>query len=107
VLGKLMISERRVCRVLGQHRSTQRRQPRGRADEERLVADMVDPTVSISTILSRQFDHVRHKAFFICAAPWLTSLCRAMLTKYTANSALGNHQLAKHLIDASTTTCGA
>tara|TARA_B100001179_G_scaffold195052_1_gene153130 strand:+ start:561 stop:845 length:285 start_codon:yes stop_codon:yes gene_type:complete len=66
-----------------------------------------DPTVSISTILSRQFDHVRHKAFFICAAPWLTSLCRSMLTKYTANSALGNHQLAKHLIDASTTTCGA
>jgi hypothetical protein len=66
-----------------------------------------DPTVSISTILSRQFDHVRHKAFSICAAPWLTSLCRSMLTKYTANSALGNHQLAKHLIDASTTTCGA
>ena len=39
-----MISERRVCRVLGQHRSTQRRQPRGRADEERLVADMVELT---------------------------------------------------------------
>ena len=38
----LKVSERRICRVLGQHRSTQRRQPRGRADEERLVADMVE-----------------------------------------------------------------
>ena len=36
------MSERRICRVLGQHRSTQRRKPRGRADEERLVADMVE-----------------------------------------------------------------
>ena len=36
------MSERRICRVLGQHRSTQRRQPRGREDEERLVADMIE-----------------------------------------------------------------
>jgi transposase InsO family protein len=40
--GELKLSERRLCRVLGQHRSTQRRKPRGRADEERLVADMVE-----------------------------------------------------------------
>ena len=38
------VSERRVCRVLGQHRSTQRRLPRGRADEERLVEDMIKLT---------------------------------------------------------------
>ena len=38
----MKISERRICRVLGQHRSTQRRLPRGRADEERLVADMIE-----------------------------------------------------------------
>jgi putative transposase len=35
------LSERRVCRVLGQHRSTQRRIPRGRDDEERLTADII------------------------------------------------------------------
>jgi len=29
---------------LGQHRSTQRRLPKGRADEERLVADMIELT---------------------------------------------------------------
>ena len=40
--GKLNLSERRICRILGQHRSTQRRRPRGRADEERLVADMIE-----------------------------------------------------------------
>ena len=39
----MTVSERRVCRVLGQYRSTQRRRPRGRADEQRLVADMIDP----------------------------------------------------------------
>jgi hypothetical protein len=66
-----------------------------------------DPTVSISTILSRQFDHVRHKAFFICTAPWSAALRRSMLAKYTTNPALGYRQLAKHLIDAGTTTCGA
>ena len=38
----LRLSERRVCRVLGQHRSTQRIVPRGRDDEERLTADIVE-----------------------------------------------------------------
>ena len=36
------MSERRVCRVLGQHRSTQRRIPHGRDDEEKLIADIVE-----------------------------------------------------------------
>ncbi len=40
--AKLRLSERRVCRVLGQHRSTQRREPRGRDDEEQLTADIVE-----------------------------------------------------------------
>ncbi|MFC5509197.1 IS3 family transposase [Bosea massiliensis] len=38
----LKVSERRVCRVLGQHRSTQRRIPHGRDDEEKLIADIVE-----------------------------------------------------------------
>jgi putative transposase len=37
----LRLSERRICRVLGQHRSTQRRVPIGPDDEERLTADLV------------------------------------------------------------------
>ena len=40
----MKVSERRVCRALGQHRSTQRRLPKGRADEKRLVADMIELT---------------------------------------------------------------
>ena len=40
----MKVSERHVCRVLGQHRSTQKRLPQGRADEERLVADMIELT---------------------------------------------------------------
>jgi putative transposase len=41
VRSRLKLSERRVCRVLGQHRSTQRRIPQGRDDEERLTADII------------------------------------------------------------------
>jgi putative transposase len=37
----LSISERRACAALGQHRSTQRKIPRGRGDEEQLTADIV------------------------------------------------------------------
>jgi transposase InsO family protein len=42
VRSTLKLSERRVCRVLGQHRSTQRRVPQGRDDEERLTADIIE-----------------------------------------------------------------
>ncbi|NNU82162.1 IS3 family transposase [Halovulum dunhuangense] len=38
---KFRISERFACRVLGQHRSTQRKMPRGRADEDALTADII------------------------------------------------------------------
>ncbi len=37
----LGVSERRACRTLGQHRSTQRRVPRDRSDEQRLTEDVV------------------------------------------------------------------
>jgi len=36
------ISERRACAVLGQHRSTQRKVPRGADDEARLTADIIE-----------------------------------------------------------------
>ena len=35
------MSERMACRVLGQHRSTQRKAPKGRADDAALTADIV------------------------------------------------------------------
>ena len=46
----LPVSERRACAALGQHpgacaanhRSTQRKRPRGRDDEDRLVADIIE-----------------------------------------------------------------
>ena len=42
VRDELGVSERRACRVLGQHRTTQRHVPKGREDEERLVEDMIE-----------------------------------------------------------------
>lgn len=41
MLGPERVSQRRACRVLGQHRSTQRRPPRVDDDEPRLVGRMV------------------------------------------------------------------
>jgi len=40
VWRKFQVSERHACRVLGQHRSTQK-VPRGRSDEEALTADII------------------------------------------------------------------
>ena len=37
----LVVSERRTCRVIGQHRSTQRKRPQGKVDEELLTADII------------------------------------------------------------------
>ena len=36
------MSERRACRTLGQHRSTQRKVPQSRADEEWLTDDIIE-----------------------------------------------------------------
>ena len=36
------MSERRACRALGQHRSTQRKVPQGRVDEKRLTDDIIE-----------------------------------------------------------------
>ena len=36
------MSERCACRTLGQNRSTQRKVPQGRADEERLTYDIIE-----------------------------------------------------------------
>ena len=49
----MKLSERRVCRVLGQHRSTQRRIPTGREDEERLTADIIE--------LARQYGRLGYR----------------------------------------------
>jgi len=41
VVGELGVSERRACRVLGQHRSTQRKVPQTSDDEAALTADII------------------------------------------------------------------
>ena len=68
-LGEKRVSERRACQVLGQARSTQRREPVGREDEDRLVARMVELACEygrygyrrITTILGWEGWRVNHK----------------------------------------------
>jgi hypothetical protein len=66
-----------------------------------------DPTIPISTILSDQFDHVCHKAVFIRAAPWSSSLRGSVLAKYATNTTFRQVQFVTHMIDADPTTRGA
>ncbi len=42
VVAELGVSERRACRVLGQHRSTQRKVPQTPDDEVALTADIIE-----------------------------------------------------------------
>ena len=63
----LSISERRACRALGQHRSTQRKIRRGRDDEDRLIADLVE--------LARQYGRYGYRkiAAMLREAGWLVN----------------------------------
>ena len=65
--SQFKVSERRACRVLGQHRSTQRHVPKGHADEDRLVADMIE--------LARQFGRYGYRriAALLREAGWSVS----------------------------------
>ncbi|WP_321831288.1 IS3 family transposase [Thalassovita sp.] len=67
VRSQFKVSQRRACRVLGQHRSTQRHIPKGRADEDRLVADMIE--------LARQFGRYGYRriAALLREAGWSVS----------------------------------
>ena len=65
--GSCPISERRACAALGQHRSTQRKIPQGRDDEERLTADIVE--------LARQYGRYGYRkiAELLRRAGWLVN----------------------------------
>ena len=67
VRRKLSVSERRACAALGQHRSTQRKVPQGRDDEERLTADIVE--------LARQYGRYGYRkiAALLRRAGWLVN----------------------------------
>ncbi|MEO1293807.1 MAG: IS3 family transposase [Pseudomonadota bacterium] len=65
----LGVSERRACRTLGQHRSTQRKAPRGRFDEALLTEDIIELARDygrygyrmITGLLNNAGWHVNHK----------------------------------------------
>ena len=69
VRERLGISERRACRALGQHRSTQRQHPSGPADEASLTADIIELARTygrygyrrVTALLNQAGWHVNHK----------------------------------------------
>ena len=69
----LSVSERRVCRTLGQHRSTQRKVPCGLPDEARLTEDI--------TALAEEFGRYGYRMVVIVAP-----LIRATMTTGLLNN---------------------
>lgn len=67
---KFGVSERLACRVLGQHRSTQRKMPRGRVDDAALTADIVE--------LATQYGRYGYRRItaLLQEAGWLVNLKR-------------------------------
>ncbi len=63
----LPVSARRICAALGQHRSTQRKAPRGQDDEEALIADIIE--------LARQYGRYGYRkiAALLREAGWLVN----------------------------------
>jgi len=69
VKDRLGISERRACRTLGQHRSTQRQHPPGPSDEASLTADIIELARTygrygyrrVTALLTQAGWHVNHK----------------------------------------------
>ncbi len=63
----LPVSERRICAALGQHRSTQRKAPRGFDDEEALTGDIIE--------LARQYGRYGYRkiAALLRDAGWLVN----------------------------------
>ena len=61
------VSERRPCMVLGQHRSPQRKVPRGRDDEEQPTADVIE--------LARQYGRYGYRKIvaLLPEAGWLVN----------------------------------
>jgi hypothetical protein len=65
----LSVSERRVCRTLGQYRSTRRKALYGLPDQERLIVDIIELTKEfgrygyriITGMLNNRSWHVNHK----------------------------------------------
>ena len=67
---KFGVSERLACRVLGQHRSTQRKEPRGRVDDAALTSDIVE--------LATQYGRYGYRRItaLLQEAGWLVNLKR-------------------------------
>jgi transposase InsO family protein len=67
VVAELGVSERRACRVLGQHRSTQRKVPQTPDDEAALTADIIE--------LARQYGRYGYRRItkMLRTAGWLVN----------------------------------
>jgi hypothetical protein len=69
-MTKFSVSERLACRVPGQHRSTQRKAPKGRADDAALTAEIV----ALATEYGRY--GYRRIAAMLQAAGWAVNVKR-------------------------------
>ena len=89
VVACLGVPERTACRVLGQHRSTQRKLPRTADDEAALTADIVE--------LARRYGRYGYRRItaLLQAAGWLAGQPQAGRADLAAGGAQGTGQAAE------------
>src|SRR4051812_15497381 len=83
----MSISERRACKALGQHRSTQRKTPRGHDDEEALTADLIE--------LARQYGRYGYRKIAAFAGCGLAGERQARRTHLAPRGAQGSPEAAQ------------
>ena len=66
-----------------------------------------DPPVAVTSVLSRQFDHVSNQQVFVRPSFGHVALRRSVLAEHAACTALGNTKLVANQINAQATTRGA
>ena len=73
----------------------------------RLSQQRGDLAIAIAAIVPGQLDDVGRQTLLVVTAPRDPALCRAVLTKRRACTALGNVQLTSDMLDAQPATRGA
>ena len=99
-MQKFRVSERLACRVLGQHRSTQRKVPRGRPDEEALTADII--------ALASQYGRYGYRRItaLLREAGWVAYCCDARSYDFVENRTHDGRRFRMlNLIDEFTREC--
>ena len=96
--GMLPVSERRVCRVLGQHRSTQRKTPRGADDEAALTEDIIALARQYGRYGYRRVTAFTRRSSTHRAPGWFSGKCGSIAAYASSDNQNSERDIPKSLL---------